>query len=120
MTKSDPVVKATRKMRRKRDGAIPFVNQAAREEVAQLLNSDGPASRRLTFRLTETEYDQLTELRMALHQQSDGSTLRALVKLQHGAMRKAVSDIRKTIRDNPELRETLDPRQLRLFTGGKS
>jgi len=74
-------------------------------------------SRRLNIRLTEAEYDMLTELRLALHQSSDSATLRTLLRLHHATARRAVSDLHRRVERSDELRQAIDRRQLRLFRG---
>lgn len=71
--------------------------------------------RRLTFRLGETEYDQLTELRLALHTRSDAETLRTLVSILHGQLTRAARRAAKAAKQA----EQADKRQIGLFTGPK-
>lgn len=94
----------------KRKGAPHGANTIAR------VQADGQSrTHRVNLRLTEEEYDQLTELRLALHQPSDSATLRTLVRLHHMHARRAVSDLHRRVEKSDELQDALDARQLRLF-----
>jgi hypothetical protein len=77
-------------------------------------------SRRLNLRLTEVEYDMLTELRLALHQSSDAATVRTLLRLHHTHARRAVNDLHRRVERSDDLQDALEARQLRLFRRGES
>lgn len=71
------------------------------------------ASRKLTIRVTPTDYDMLEELRLALTLGTDGQAVRALIRLNHEHFSKtALAKARTQL----ETRET-NKKQLRLFGG---
>lgn len=73
--------------------------------------------RRLTVRISEENYRQLCELRLALHLPSDSATIRALIALHH---RHADPAMRRARRD-PGHRERVDAlvsgRQIEMWGG---
>ena len=77
----------------------------------------GAKTKRLNIRLTEEDYEQLLELRLALHLGSDSQTIRALIRLHHAAEREAVRRVRRDPTHGERLQALVDGRQLILFGG---
>lgn len=77
----------------------------------------GAKTKRLNLRLTEEDYEQLLELRLALHLGSDSQTIRALIRLHHAAEREAVRRVRRDPTHAERLQALVDGRQLILFGG---
>lgn len=74
-----------------------------------------PNSRKLTIRMTETDYTKLCELKLALHLTNDGAALRALIRIHH---KHATAELRRARREpghKDRVQAMVDRRQLGLF-----
>ena len=72
-------------------------------------------SRRISVRMTEADYEQLCELRLALHLSTDNQTIRALIRLHYREARTAIRKARRDPTHAERLEAAVSKRQLRLF-----
>lgn len=73
-----------------------------------------PLGRKLTIRLSEEDFDQLQELRLAMHCRSEAGALRALIQLSHARLTRAA---RRAAREARKAEG--HPGQLPMFGGAK-